>query len=134
VVAPLELDMVEQDEKVRVEHPVEVAQPRQEVRLVNGDEHAAPFGIDACRLQIHSCGPWRGGWSGWTRDWLASATVAYSPRPKVASRPTFPVAHGYKSSRPARSPAFAHPRRPPGRRDPGSLPGPCRHPRRHRLT
>src|SRR5687768_9500042 len=40
VVAALELHVVEHDEQVHLRHAVQVAQPGDEVRLVDGDDHA----------------------------------------------------------------------------------------------
>src|SRR6185436_17726030 len=39
VVAALELHVVEQDERVDLRHAMQVPEPRQVMRLVNGDDH-----------------------------------------------------------------------------------------------
>jgi len=54
VVAALELHMVEHDEQVGTDHPVEVAEPGQEVGLMQGDDHLAfsPEAADAALVEM----------------------------------------------------------------------------------
>jgi hypothetical protein len=44
VVAPLELDVVQDDEQVGFRHPVEISEPRQVIRLMDRNEHDRPKG------------------------------------------------------------------------------------------
>jgi hypothetical protein len=50
VAAPLELHVVEEDEQVDLGHAVEVPEPGQEMRLVDGDFHGASLRTVSCRV------------------------------------------------------------------------------------
>src|SRR6185436_14053149 len=79
VVAALELHVVEQDERVDLRHAVQVPEPRQVMRLVNGDDHWIGRGYGGRRDYDTGilCAAWR---SGWPAGLCAGAALSVSRR------------------------------------------------------